>query len=85
MTGLEDAAARGKLVFLVGGETSDLCVCRPLLACMGEIVHVGGHGLGSSLKMVNNLLTGVAALGQSLGVPRRTIFDTFHADGRPNP
>jgi hypothetical protein len=31
------------------------------------------------------LLTAVAALGQSPGVPRQTIFDTFHADGRPNP
>jgi 3-hydroxyisobutyrate dehydrogenase/glyoxylate/succinic semialdehyde reductase len=89
--GSKEAAARGELVFMVGGDTSDLDVCRPLLACMGKrIVHVGGHGLGSSLKMVNNLLAAVAALGQALGVPRQTIFDTFHvgpegrAAGGPN-
>jgi 3-hydroxyisobutyrate dehydrogenase/glyoxylate/succinic semialdehyde reductase len=78
--GSTDAAARGDLVFMVGGETSDLDVCRPLLSCMGKhIVHVGGHGLGSSLKMLNNLFAAVAALGQALGVPRQTILDTFHA------
>ena len=53
---------------------------------MGKrIVHVGGHGLGSSLKMFNNLLAAVAmaafaegaALGQALGVPRQTIFETL--------
>jgi 3-hydroxyisobutyrate dehydrogenase/glyoxylate/succinic semialdehyde reductase len=50
-----------------------------------RIVHVGAVGLGSSLKMVNNLLGGVAmaafaegaALGQALGVPRDVIFDTL--------
>jgi 3-hydroxyisobutyrate dehydrogenase-like beta-hydroxyacid dehydrogenase len=77
--GSQDAAARRELAFLVGGDASDLEVCRPLLACMGtRIVHVGGHGLGSSLKMINNLLSSVAALGQALGVPRQTIYDTFN-------
>jgi 3-hydroxyisobutyrate dehydrogenase-like beta-hydroxyacid dehydrogenase len=50
-----------------------------------RIIHVGAQGLGSSLKMVNNLLAGVAmaafaegaTLGQALGIPRQTIFDTF--------
>lgn len=84
VSGSEDAAARGELVFLVGGDTSDLDACRPLLACMGQIVHVGGHGLGSSPKMVNSLLAALAALGQSLGVPRQTIFDTFHGAGDRN-
>ena len=61
-------------------------ICRPLLACMGtRIVHVGGLGLGSALKMVNNLLGALsmaafaegAALGQALGVSRQIIFDTL--------
>ncbi len=79
VTGSKDAAARGDLLFMVGGDASDLDACRALLDCMGKrIVHVGAHGLGSSLKMVNNLLAAVAmaafaegaALGQALGVPR---------------
>jgi 3-hydroxyisobutyrate dehydrogenase/glyoxylate/succinic semialdehyde reductase len=86
VTGSRDAAAHGELMFLVGGDASDLEACRPLLMCMGDrIVHVGGHGLGSALKMVNNLLGAVAmaafsegtALGEALGVPRKTIFDTL--------
>jgi 3-hydroxyisobutyrate dehydrogenase/glyoxylate/succinic semialdehyde reductase len=84
VTGSRDAAAGAELLFMVGGDAADLELCRPLLASMSKrIVHVGGHGLGSALKMVNNLLGAVAmaafaegaALGQALGVPRQTIFD----------
>jgi 3-hydroxyisobutyrate dehydrogenase/glyoxylate/succinic semialdehyde reductase len=86
VTGSKEAAARGELMFLVGGDATDLEVCRPLLACMGmRIVHVGGPGLGSALKMVNNLLGALAmaafaegaALGQALGVSRQILFDTL--------
>jgi 3-hydroxyisobutyrate dehydrogenase-like beta-hydroxyacid dehydrogenase len=84
VTGSKDAAEHGELVFLVGGETSDLDACRLYLASMGRrIIHVGPHGLGSSLKIVNNLLAAVtltavaegAALGQALGIPRQMLFD----------
>jgi 3-hydroxyisobutyrate dehydrogenase-like beta-hydroxyacid dehydrogenase len=86
VTGSKDAAEGGELLFMVGGNDADLEVCRPLLSAMGKrIVHVGPHGLGSGLKMVNNLLGAVAmaafaegaALGEALGVPRQTIFDTL--------
>jgi 3-hydroxyisobutyrate dehydrogenase-like beta-hydroxyacid dehydrogenase len=86
VTGSKDAAERGELLFMVGGDAADLEVCRPLLSAMGKrIVHVGALGLGSALKMVNNLLGAVAmaafaegaALGEALGVPRQTIFDTL--------
>jgi len=86
VTGSKDVVARADLTFLVGGDPADLEVCRPLLTCMGKrIVHVGAIGLGSSLKMVNNLLLAVtmeafaegAALGQALGIPSKTIFDTL--------
>jgi 3-hydroxyisobutyrate dehydrogenase/glyoxylate/succinic semialdehyde reductase len=86
VSGSKDAAAGAQLLFMVGGDAADLEVCRPLLSSMGKrIVHVGGQGLGSALKMVNNLLGAVAmasfaegaALGEALGVPRQTIFDTL--------
>ena len=86
VTGSKDAAAGAQLLFMVGGDAADLEACRPLLSSMGSrVVHVGGHGLGSALKMVNNLLGAVAmaafaegaALGQALGVPRQTLFDTL--------
>lgn len=86
VTGSKEAAARGELMFMVGGDAADLEDCRPLLACMGtRVVHVGRPGLGSALKMVNNLLGALAmaafaegaALGQALGVSRQMIFDTL--------
>jgi 3-hydroxyisobutyrate dehydrogenase-like beta-hydroxyacid dehydrogenase len=86
VAGSKGVAERGELLFLVGGDSAELEVCRPLLLCMGQrIVHVGVVGLGSALKMVNNLLGAVtmaafaegAALGQARGVPRDAIFDTL--------
>src|SRR5438477_4361667 len=57
VTGSAEVAADGKLVFWVGAEDGDLETIRSLLLCMGtKIVHVGGHGMGTSLKMVINLL-----------------------------
>ena len=72
VTGSAEVAAEGKLVFWVGGEDADLETIRSLLLCMGnKIIHVGGHGMGTSLKMVINLLMGNAmaafAEGMALG------------------
>ena len=84
VTGSAPVAAEGKLVFWVGAESDDLETIRPLLLCMGnKIVHAGGHGTGTSMKMVINLLlgTGMAAfaeamaLGESLGISRGMLFD----------
>src|SRR3989440_9490316 len=50
-----------------------------------KIVHVGGPGMGTSMKMVINLLlgTGMAAfaeameLGQGLGLSQKMLFDSL--------
>ena len=71
-------------MFLVGGEATDLEECEPLLQAMGrKIVHVGKVGMGTSLKMVLNLLLAEAmvafaegmALGQSLGIEQEALFE----------
>jgi 3-hydroxyisobutyrate dehydrogenase-like beta-hydroxyacid dehydrogenase len=86
VTGSAEVAAEGKLVFWVGAQDADLETIRSLLLCMGnKIVHVGGHGMGTSLKMVVNLLMGNAmaafvegmALGQGLGISRKVLFDSL--------
>ena len=86
VTGSAAVAELGKLVFWVGGEDADLETIRSLLLCMGnKIVHVGGHGMGTSLKMVINLLIGNAmaafaegmALGEGLGISREVLFDSL--------
>src|SRR2546426_11213717 len=57
VTGSAPVAAAAQLVFWVGAEAADLGAIRPLLLCMGnKIVHTGGHGTGTAIKMVINLL-----------------------------
>jgi len=88
VTGSAVPAAEGKLVFWVGAEPADLERIRSMLLCMGNrIVHVGGQGMGSAMKMVVNLLMGNAmaafaegmALGQGLGISRRVLLDSLLA------
>jgi 3-hydroxyisobutyrate dehydrogenase-like beta-hydroxyacid dehydrogenase len=75
VAGTKARAETGELPFLVGGDKTDVEECRPLFGVMGrKEIHVGGNGMGASLKMVFNLLLGEAmlafseaiALGQSL-------------------
>ena len=86
VTGSAPLAADGKLTFWVGGNAADVEAIRPLLLCMGnKVVHVGGPGMGTSMKMVINLLlgTGMAAfaeameLGQGLGLSQQMLFDSL--------
>ena len=86
VTGSKSQAALGNLAFWVGGEPADLEACRPLLVCMGNgIVHCGGHGMGTSIKMVMNQLLGTAlagfaeglVLGRSLGLPMDVLFEAM--------
>src|SRR6267143_5310169 len=84
VTGSAPVAAEANLVFWVGADKADLETIRPLLLCMGsKIVHTGGHGSGTSMKMVINLLLGNAmaafaeamALGEGLGLSQKMLFD----------
>lgn len=86
VTGSAPLAAEAKLVFWVGADTADLKRIRPLLLCMGnQIVHAGGQGMGTSMKMVVNLLLGNAmaafaeamALGEGLGLSQKMLFDSL--------
>src|SRR5947207_10353424 len=86
VTGSAPVAAEAKLIFWVGANEADLEAIRSLLLCMGnKIVHAGGHGMGTSMKMVINLLLGnsMAAfaeameLGQGLGLSQKMLFDSL--------
>jgi len=86
VTGSRGPAEQAKLVFWVGGAATDLDTCRPLLECMGSrIVHCGGHGAGTSLKLVTNQLLGTTmaafaeglVLGEALGLSRTALFDAL--------
>ena len=86
VTGSAPTAAEAKLIFWVGADPDDLERVRPLLLCMGnKIVHTGGHGTGTSVKMVVNVLMGNAmaafaegmALGEGLGISRKVLFNSL--------
>jgi len=86
VTGSKGQAESAKLTFWVGGEPSDLEAYRQLLECMGNrIIHCGGQGMGTSLKMVMNQLLGTAmagfaegfVLGESLGLSRKVLFEAL--------
>ncbi len=79
-------AQNGELIFLIGGEAKDVDEVRPFLDAMGKAVnHVGPHGQGASMKMVNNMLFGqvmvafaeALRLGTSLGISEETLCQTL--------
>ena len=86
VTGSAPVAEEAKLTFWVGADPADLERIRPLLLSMGNrIVHTGGNGTGTSMKMVINLLLGNAmaafaeamALGEGLGLSSKLLFDSL--------
>ncbi len=86
VTGTKGPAAKGELVFWVGGPAADVQACQSLFDIMGnKVVHGGGYGMGTSLKMVVNVLLAEAmvafsegmALGQSLGISQATLFEVL--------
>lgn len=57
-------AAAGTLTFMVGGETADVEVARPLLAAMGRnVFHAGASGAGQVAKVCNNMLLAIHMIG----------------------
>ncbi len=57
VVGSKGPATEGALVILVGGLPTTLERCRPVLSAMGKtIVHAGGVGMGSALKLATNLM-----------------------------
>lgn len=86
VAGSKGPAEQAQLLFFVGGDSGDVKEMKPLFECMGKAVyHIGGHGMGSAMKMVNNLLLGQAMVafsealvfGESLGITKQAMFDTL--------
>lgn len=84
--GSKTAAEKAEVTFYVGGQNEDFETCRPLLEAMGkQVVHLGGHGMGTSMKVCYNLMVGQAMLGlteavhlgESLGLSRQFLLDTL--------
>ncbi len=62
VTGSKPQAASGELTFLVGGSAATLERVRPVLSVLGrDAIHLGPHGSGAMMKLINNFLCGVQA------------------------
>ncbi len=61
VTGNPKVASEGKLGIMVGGPKETFEACLPIFEKMGvKIIHVGENGKGTTLKLINNLVMGVA-------------------------
>ncbi len=86
VSGTKGPAEQGQLLFFVGGEKTDVEEARPIFEAMGKAVfHAGGHGMGTSMKMVNNVILAQAmvafseamVLGESLGISKEQLLNTI--------
>ncbi len=86
VAGTVGPAEKGELIFFVGGDEKDLNEAKPLLEKMGKkIIHLGKNGMGTSMKMVVNLMLAnsmvsfaeAMTLGESLGFSKDTLFNTL--------
>jgi 3-hydroxyisobutyrate dehydrogenase-like beta-hydroxyacid dehydrogenase len=76
--GSVEAARNGRLLLFVGGAVEDVARARPFLERFSRrIEHLGPVGAGSSMKLVNNLLTVsyVALAGEALALSDRFGLD----------
>jgi 3-hydroxyisobutyrate dehydrogenase len=68
VSGGSEGAARGTLSIMVGGEAEQFERALPVLEAMGQaITHVGDHGAGQMVKLVNQILVvnSMLALGEA--------------------
>jgi 2-hydroxymethylglutarate dehydrogenase len=80
------AAENGTLTIMVGGDKELLEEQRDILEAMGKtIYHVGGIGMGETIKMINQVLVGINilaiaeafVLGTKLGADPEVLYDVI--------
>jgi 3-hydroxyisobutyrate dehydrogenase len=64
VSGGDVGAREGTLSIMVGGDREVFEECLPILQAMGStITHVGGNGMGQTVKLCNQILVGMNMLG----------------------
>ena len=90
--GVPEAEA-GTVTFMVGGDAATLDEVRPILEAMSsEIMHIGGLGAGTTIKLVNNYLAAgmvavvaeAASFGLKSGVTLEQIIALSDKTGTSN-
>ncbi|MBN1542756.1 NAD(P)-dependent oxidoreductase [candidate division KSB1 bacterium] len=63
VSGGDSGAIAGTLAIMVGGDRQSYDRCRPIFEAMGKtITHVGGVGMGQTVKLCNQILVSVTNL-----------------------
>ncbi len=71
MSGGSEGAAKGTLSIMVGGAAADVERALPIFQAMGKVItHVGDHGAGQTVKLVNQILV----VGTMLAVSEALVF-----------
>ena len=86
VSGSSTGATAGTLTIMVGGDLATLNGQRDLLGAMGtNVIHCGPIGMGETVKLANNLVSGVTmaavaeafALGVKAGADPRILFEVL--------
>lgn len=78
VTGNPKVAEAGKLGIMVGGPKETFEACRPIFEKMGiVIVYAGENSMGTTLKLINNLILGVSveAVSEALVLAMKAGID----------
>ncbi|RJQ48952.1 MAG: NAD(P)-dependent oxidoreductase [Desulfobacteraceae bacterium] len=78
VTGNPKVAEAGKLGIMVGGPRETFEACRPIFEKMSTVVvYAGENGKGTTLKLINNLILGVAieAVSEALVLAQKAGID----------
>ncbi|MCO6449176.1 MAG: NAD(P)-dependent oxidoreductase [Caldilineales bacterium] len=71
ISGGSEGAAKGTLSIMVGGDETDFQRALPVFEAMGKaITHVGGHGAGQTVKLMNQILV----VGNALAMCEAFMF-----------
>jgi len=75
-------AAAGELTVMCGGPIDVVERCRPFLAPMGRVRHLGGLGAGQAMKLVNNMIVSAERAVIREAMQLGDAFGILEADAR---
>jgi len=78
VSGGPEGAAAGTLAIMAGGAASDFETVRPVLEILGgNVVHVGGPGMGHVVKVINQVIVGltIQAVAEALTLAEKSGVD----------
>jgi 3-hydroxyisobutyrate dehydrogenase len=87
-------ARQGEMRVMAGGEEQDFRAVEPLLEVLGkEVTHLGGSGMGATMKLVLNMLMGVqmpalaeaVVFGERAGLEREKVLEMIAKSGYSSP